>query len=338
VDSTDWTVDELTELCLEALATGCVEGMPMEADPEDLASRLGLPNRWHPGYEDLGTPHGRVFEQEYFAGGLNMTRDWKYVTAFYGRDDLSAPWENSALVIRAYLMDEPPQWSAITAELHRYGFDLVPTPDDGPPGQEYTVRASAVSAKVATDGPFEAAAPGRLTVVTIGRNVVPRPAPDRRGHLRNAMRALGKAGAGAWPGWLAERTFTADDYLAVFDALAQLSCDQPARTDEWVALLRWLLDRAREADVFPPAEWVYHWVYHGSPPPAEVAPACLAALPMTLDQAQSVPRNWRATAPEDARRARLTRALLRLAADAAPEPATAAELDRWRRHQRSWIH
>jgi hypothetical protein len=333
----DWTVDELTEACLEALATGCIEGVPLEADPEDLASRLSYPNRLHPGQPDEAEPYGRAFAQQYFARGLHMTRDWNQVTAFYFRDHPQAPWESHGITIRAYLMDEPPEWSAVAAELRRYGFELVPTPDALSDPDEYTVRASAVSAKVATGGDYAAAPPGRLTVVTIHRNVVPLPPPDRRGHVRNAMRALGKAGAGAWSDWLAEREFTADDYVAVLAALTRLNSDQPARADEWAALLSWFLERAREATVFRREEWAYHWARYGSPSPAEVSRACMAALPMTLDEARSMPENWRDITPDDARRARMTRALLVMARDAAPDPAAVQEIDRWKQEKRTWI-
>jgi hypothetical protein len=177
-----------------------------------------------------------------------------------------------------------------------------------------------------------------VTDVNINRSIVPLPPPDRRGHRRNAMRALGKAGAAVWPVWLAEQEFGADDYVAVFAALSRLRFDQPARDDEWTALLARFLEQARESGVFRPEEWTYHWVYYGSPPPAEVSRACLAALPMTLDEAQSTPRDWRDTTPDAARRARMTRALLRLAADAEPEPETGREIDRWRRKRPSWIY
>lgn len=332
-----WTVDELTEACLEALATGCIEGVPLEADPEDLASRLSFPNRLLPGQADGGDPYGRAFEQRYFARGLHMTRDWNHVTAFYFRDHPHAPWKSNGLTVRAYLMDEPPEWSAIAAELRRYGFELVPTPNGPSHPDEYTVRASAASARVATGDDYDAAPAGKLIDVTINRNVVPLPPPDRRGHIRNAMRALGEAGAGAWPGWLAEREFTADDYVAVLVALTRLNSDQRARTDEWTALLTWFLERAREVNVFCREEWTYHWACYGSPSPAEVSRACMAALPMTLDEARSMPESWRDIAPDDARRARMTRALLGLARDAAPDPAAVQEIDRWRRGKRPWI-
>ncbi|MFC4063488.1 hypothetical protein [Actinoplanes subglobosus] len=331
MEAVDWTVDELTEACLEALATGCIEGVPLEADPEDLASQLSFPNRLLPGQPDGGDPYGRAFEQRYFARGLHMTRDWGHVTAFYFRDHPHAPWKSNGITIRAYLMDGPPEWSDVAAELQRHGFDLVPTPD------EYTVRASAVTAKVATGDSHAAAPPGSLIDVTIPRNVVPLPSPDRRGHLRNAMRALGRAGAGAWPEWLAEREFGADDYVAVFVALTRLNSDQPSRAEEWNALLSWFLNQARETNVFRPEEWTYHWACYGSPSPAELAHACMTTLPMTLDEARSMPESWRDIAPDDARRARMTRALLGLARDAAPGPAAVREINRWRRQKRPWI-
>jgi hypothetical protein len=332
-----WTVDELTEACLEALATGCLEGVPLEADPEDLASQLSYPNRLLPGQADGGDPYGRAFEQRHFAGGLHMSRDWNYVTAFYLRDHPHAPWEPNGITIRAYLMDDPPEWSAVAAELRRYGFELVSTPDALSHTGEYTVRASAVSAKVATGDGYDAAPPGRLIDVTIHRTVVPPASPDRRGHIRNAMRAVGKAGAGAWPEWLAEREFTADDYVALLVALTRLNSDQPARSDEWTALLTWFLERAREANVFRREEWTYHWARYGSPSPVELSRSCMAALPMTLDEARSMPKDWRDIAPDDARRARMTRALLSLARDAAPDPAAVREIERWKREKRPWI-
>jgi hypothetical protein len=333
----DWTVDEVMEACLEALATGCIEGVPLEADAEDLASRLGFPDRRLPGQADGADPFGRAFEQRYFSRGLHMTRDWECVTAFYFREHPHAPWWCDAITIRGYLMDEPPEWSVLEAELRRYGFELVPTPGEVVPPDRHTVRASAVSARVSAGGEYAAAPAGRLIDVTIGRNVVPLPPPDRRGHVRNAMRALGKAGAAAWPGWLVERKPGADDYLAVFVALTRLQGDQPDRADEWTALLCWFLDRARESNVFRPEEWTYHWVTYGSPSPTDVFRACMTALPMTLDEARTMPDSWRDTAPDVARRARMTRALLRLAADAAPSPVADAEISRWRCHKRLWL-
>ncbi len=330
-----WTVDEVTEVCLEALATGCIEGVPLEADPEDLALRLGYPDRAVAGADASVDPYGRVFEQRYFARGLAMTRDWGLVTAFYGRDHVYTPWSCEAVTIRAYLLDEPPEWSFVVAELRRHGYEPVFTPDGVPGMDGYTVTVSAVSAKVPTSEGW-GTAPGKLNVVTIDRVATPTPGKDQWGPLRSEMRALGKAGTSAWAAWLAQRQATADDYAAVFTALSVLLNDQPARADEWTALRLWFLARAREANVFRPEECTYHWARFGSAPPAEVSRACLAALPMTLDEARSMPESWRDIAPDDARRARMTRALLRLAADAAPDAAATLELHRWRRDQR-WL-
>lgn len=328
-----WTVDELTEACLEALATGCIEGVPLEADPEDLASRLGFPDRRPPGDQGAGDPYGRAFEQRYFLAGRHMTRDWECVTAFYSREDLHAPWECFAITIRAYLMDEPPEWSALEAELRRHGYEVLPQADP----DQYTVAASAVTAKVSAGGRFSAAPAGRLIEVTIGWIVVPPAAPARRGHLRNAMRALGREDPEARSRRVAEQGLGADAFVAVFTALTRLKFDQPDRGDEWTRLLSWFVGQARDREVFRPEEWVYHWARYGSPPPAQVSRACLDALPMTLGEALSMPDTWRDTGPDTARRARMTRALLRLAADAEPDEAAVRELTRWRTAKRSWI-
>ncbi|GAB1645831.1 hypothetical protein [Krasilnikovia sp. MM14-A1259] len=331
----EWTVDEVTEACLEALATGCIEGVPLEANPEDLASRLGYPDRGVPGAE-MSDPYGRAFEQRYFASGLTMTRDWGLVTAFYDRDQLYAPWLCNGITIRAYLLDEPPEWSSIAAELLQHGYESVLMPN-GVPGRlnEYTVAASAVSAKVATDKD-RGTLPGKLNDVTIDRIAMPTPGKHEWGPLRNEMRALGTAGTSAWADWLAQRPRMADDYAAVFTALSVLISDQPARADEWTALRLWFLDRARQANVFRPEEWTYHWARYGSAPPIEVSRACLAALPMTLDEARSMPESWRDISPNDARRARMSRALLRLAADAAPDADATIEKQHWR-HEPRWL-
>ncbi|GIJ43449.1 hypothetical protein Val02_03350 [Virgisporangium aliadipatigenens] len=323
-----WTVDEVTEACLEALATGRVDGVPMEADPEDLATRLAYPDRLLPGAGEVDSG-GRPFEQRYFAHGRQMTRDWDLVTAWLSREHLRAPWACDGIVIRAHLLDEPPVWADVAAELERHGYGCVPGPDEIGGLREYTVTASNVSASVTT-GDHPRVPPGRLHTVHVHPVVVPRPDADRRGVVRNAMRALGRAGPDARADWLAERRLTAHGYAGVFHALRVLKQDQPARRDEWSALHTWFLERAREAGVFRPEEWTYHRAQDDTVPPGEISAACLAALPMTRAEAGALPRGWRDTAPDDARRARMTRALLRLAADGAPDAAGAEELRRWR--------
>lgn len=51
---------------------------------------------------------------------------------------------------------------------------------------------------------------------------------------------------------------------------------------------------------------------------------------MTLAEARALPTTWRDISPDDARRARMTRALLAFAAEAAPDEPEVAELSKWR--------
>jgi hypothetical protein len=231
-------------------------------------------------------------------------------------------------------MEKPPTWTRIPEELRRRGFAPLHLPDDDADLDRYAVAASAAAARVGhTDSYVEN---GRLYDVDISSGPLLGPSKDLWGPLRTDLRALGKAGPAAWPAWLAEHRPTVADYAGVFTALHVLHGDQPARDDRWAALGRWFLDRAREA--FPAGEWTYHWALFVADHPelasaADVSRDCLAALPMTIDEARAIPADWRKTTPEDVRRARMTRALLRIAADAAPDPA----LEEWRRETR-WLY
>jgi hypothetical protein len=153
--------------------------------------------------------------------------------------------------------------------------------------------------------------------------------------LRTDLRAIAKAGPDAWPGWLAERKPTAKEFAALLHAVEVLHVDRPAGDDEWTAIGGWLLEQARGAAVWSTDEWVFRWASFtlerpGNVPSGEVARACLAAVPTTLDELRAMPGSWRETPPDDVRRARMTRLLLRAAAQDAADPAVAAELERWR--------
>jgi hypothetical protein len=337
----DWTQDEVAEACLEMLATGRVLGVPIEADPEDLATRIGHPSQVGPEYHDL-VGIGRPFEQEYYAEGLAMNRDWYLYKLYYSREHPHGRWRCWAASVRCQnLKVKAPRWEEIKDELTRYGYQPVPAPDGNDDLDRYQVMASAARVRVGSED-VTFVEPGRIYDVDMDGWPTPWTPPDRRGTIRNAMRALGKAGPGRWPGWLAERPQTPEEYAAVLSALQHLHVDQPARDDEWTELGLWFLDQARAAAVFPAGEWTYRWAQfvNGRPglaPPAEVSRACLAALPMTIEQALAMPAGWRETPPDDARRARMTRGLLRTAADAAPDAAETAELERWKREPR-WLH
>ncbi|NMO51356.1 hypothetical protein HH310_09160 [Actinoplanes sp. TBRC 11911] len=317
-----WPPDVVTEVCLEAMATGCVQGIPLEAGPEDLPERLGAPDP---------DGHGRLFEQRYWNAGHSMTRDWNLLRAFYYRDDLRDPWSCHEIVIEPPRLDDyPPKWSTLAAELRRHGYRY--STEDDLDFDLHTVTASWVRVRVAGKHQHRPR-PGRLFHIEI-RSMLMNPIPKRLwGPLRNEMRALGKADTRTWRTWQARHATTTTEFEAVFEALFILYGGEPARDEEWTALSLWFLDQARA--VFRPEDWTYHWAkfqrrWPALISPAEVTRTCLAALPMTLAEACALPTTWRDVSPDDARRARMTRALLAFAAAAAPDELEAAELSRWR--------
>jgi hypothetical protein len=320
---TDWTRGEARETCLEVLAAASVSGVPLEAGPDVLADAVG-----------------RRFVQEYYAEGRTMTRDWDLFQAIYRRAGAGRPWWCDGVTVHVNRLQKPFRWRQVPAELAEHGYATVTLPSRDADLHEYGVAASAVTARVAATDYYQPA--GRLLDIRAGSVPVLLPVlPDRRGEVRNALRAVAAADPGTWPEWLAEQEPSADDYAAWPAALRRLHADQPERDEQWAALLVWLFDRAREAGVWSAEEWTYRWAWYvtdhsGLVPVAEVARECLAALPVDVAQASAPPRPWRETDPAEVRRARLTRALLRIAAENDPDPAATAELGRWR-SETSWL-
>jgi hypothetical protein len=310
----DWTRGEAREMCLELLAAASVHGVPLEAGADVLADAVG-----------------RRFVQEYYAEGRTMTRDWDLFQAIYRRAGVGEPWWCDGVTVHVNRLQKPFRWRRLPAELAEHDFTTVTLPSRDADLHEYGVPASAVTVRVAATDYYQPT--GRLLDIRAGALPVLDPVvADRRGELRNELRAMGAAGPQTWPGWLAQRELTAEDYAAWLGALRKLHADQPSRDEEWTALSLWFLDRAREAGVWSAGEWTYRWAGYvasrpGLVPAAEVARACLDALPMDVPEAQAIPTAWRETGPDAVRRARLTRALLRTAAETAPETPA---VTRWR--------
>jgi hypothetical protein len=297
---TDWTRDQAREVCLEVLATASVCGVPLEAGADVLADAIGRP-----------------FTQEYYAEGRSMTRDWGLLRAYYHRPGPGTPWACHTLTVYVHRLGKPFRWRRIPAELQAHGFTTADVPSRDTDLQEIGVPASGAVARVTATDYYQPA--GRVLDISAGRSPFLDPVvADRRGELRNRLRETAGAGPSAWTG------LATVDPAAWLGALRKLHADEPARDEQWTALSLWLLDRAREARVWPVEEWTYRWARYvadrpGVAAPGEVTRACLAALPMDVAEARALPAGWREVGPDAARRARVTRALLRLAADQAPD-------------------
>lgn len=230
----EWSRDEAIELCLEALATGCVYGVSANHDPDLLTT-------------------GTSFSQD-SNGKLHMWRDWGLFEAHFSRWRAGTPWECRFLMVQAHRMEKPPELSVLREELHRYGHDFA-GPARTAAGADYlTVGASGSEACVGRDS--------RLMKISA-------PAmPPFRGHpaartspeLRTARReitTIAGAAENAWPAWLDQRQWSPDDWAWHLGLLHSLHRDEPGRRATWAAFGLWLLAQARTRSIWPPAEWAW---------------------------------------------------------------------------------
>ena len=323
-----WSRDEAIELCLEALATGCVYGVSANHDPDILAT-------------------GTSFAQN-SNGDRHMWRDWGLFEAHFSRWRAGTPWNCDFLMVQAHRIKKPPKLSSLRQELHRYGHELA-EPARSMAGADYlTVPSSGSEACVGRDGDkYE----GRLMKISAtatppfaGRSY---PRARTSPEYRAALQDIAGAPFQSWDAWLDQHPWSPDDWVWHLGLLHTLHRDEPTRRETWAAFGRWLLDQARARSIWPAAEWTWRWAdfildRRTDPPgptsedhdrpadpiaPGDVARECLAAVPMTPAEAAALPAEWRALTPEDVRRSRTTTALLRLAAadvaPAAPPPALA---------------
>ncbi|MEU4158578.1 hypothetical protein [Actinoplanes sp. NPDC026670] len=275
---------EAVELCLEALATGRVHGVSPNHDPAHA-----------PFFQTVIGDHG-------------MVRDFGLWEAHFTRWTVQQPWQCQSVVVQAHRMRRPPKWKRLLRELT--GFDLVPG-DLAVPGSEY-IRVVASDSEACID-----AETGRLQKISIpAAPPLSRPAPAPN-HLRRRVRTVAAGPPSEWPG------IPPAAWPHVVATIDNLHRDEPAQRPIWTAYGRWLLDRA--ASVWPADEWAWRWSRFvldrpGTVPVGEVTRVCLAALPMTADEAATLPRDWRTRTPDMVRRSRMTLALLRCAADDVPLP------------------
>jgi hypothetical protein len=272
------------DLCLEALATGRVNGISPNHDPA----------------------HSPFFQT--VVGDHGMVRDFGLYEAHFTRWTPAQPWQCQFLVVQAHRMRKPPKWKRLLRELG--GFDLVPG-DLAVPGSEY-VRVLASDSEACVD-----AGTGRLMKISIpAAPPLTRsgPAPT---HLRRRVRAVAAGPPDEWPG------IATPSWTHVIATLDNLHRDEPERRPLWTTYGLWLLERAAAVWPADEWAWRWSRFVLDRPGTVEVGEVgrtCLAALPMSPSEAADLPRNWRARTPDVVRRSRMTLALLRCAADDVPPP------------------
>jgi hypothetical protein len=320
-----WSRDEAIELCLEALATGCVHGFSPNHDPDLLATDTSFAQNGN--------------------GELHMWRDWGLFEAHFSRWQAGRPWQCDFFMVQAHRMKKPPTWTTVRKELERLGYQLGPGEFTGPGADYHTVIASGSGACVDLE---HDRLRGRVIKISVPvQPFLPRrertPLAVRGGSTSPAIEAIVQnlrtiAGAveNSWPGWLEQWQPAPGDWAFYLAQLVGLHRDEPDRRDTWTAFGRWLLEQARAAAIWPADEWAWRWADYvldrpGAVAGHEVTRVCLAALPMTPTEAASLPVDWRARTPEHVHRSRMTLALLRFAADGEipPPPPPRPALAEW---------
>lgn len=294
-----WSRDEAIEVCLEALATGRVHGISPNHDPDVLAMNSAFSQN------GLGS-HG-------------MVRDWGLFEAHF----TGPPMRCQFFVVQAHRMRKPPKWNRLRRALD--GFDLVPG-DFSVPGSAYH-RVAVSDSEVCVDEET-----GRVMKISVpAAPPLPRPGPAPKSLWRE-VRSAASGPRDSWAGWLGRRP--AGEWMLHLAAMHNLRRQVPRQRATWTAFGLWLLDQVR--DTCPADEWAWRWARFvldepGTVPAGEVVRTCLAALPMSRDEAAALPRDWRARTPSEIRRSRMTLALLRCAEeDAPPAPAPPPGLTLWK--------
>lgn len=324
--------DEAIEVCLEALATGCVYGVSPYHDPDILATDSAFAQNGN--------------------GDLNMWRDWGLIEAHCSRRLAGDPWRCDFFMVQAHRMRKPPKWKMLRRELERAGHDFVPGPFRTEDADSFTVIASNSSATVELNHPGHR---GRAVKISaLADPLVPREIPMLATEgkstspivrqTQSEVRALASANPAARLTWLERKNPASGDWSwllhqieAVHHAETRGSAEASgARGSELVDFGLWLLGQAHERSVWPPAEWVLRWcrfvlAHPGAAPRGEVTSRSLAALPTTPAEATSLLRDWRHLSPDAVRRSRMTLALLRCAAEDVPPPPPVPPLDEWQR-------
>ncbi|GAA2361476.1 hypothetical protein [Dactylosporangium salmoneum] len=289
------------DLCVEALATGRVQGLSADAPIHALAATLGA-----------------EFAEQ--SSGDAMYRDFGTVECHYERLGPDEPWQGRFLVVRADRLPAPVRLDYLQEELRRVGQSLQPLPADRH-GAPDTLRAPVSGATVtAEDGVVVAiAAPVWLV-------------PDSPALPEARWRAVCDSLGELLPltrteraEWLADRVpdsaEAAEWWVALLHPLPALRFRDPQRAVEWAGLEIWLLDRAADAGAWSREEWVWRWMWFvrsltqraAAKHAADLTRISLAALPMTVAQLHGLPTDWRALSVPDLKRARTARALLSVA-------------------------
>ncbi|MCA2215994.1 hypothetical protein [Jidongwangia harbinensis] len=320
------------ELTLELLATGRVAGVPADHRPDELERVLGRPTD-----EGIAT----------FSG--NLVRDWGLLEAYYERADDHAPWHGTLLMGQLHRMPKPLRWTLVARELRKLGYRVTRVPQPTLEDHFYRVDASGSRAVVNGEDTGRNWRRGHLAKISAS-DWLPL-GPDIGTHDFNAVhRAVYQAVVRPerfWAGWLAAHQPEPDPewFLLAHSAVHMVVGEHPERTEPAVALHDWLVGQAESARVWSApvhallsAQCAGNAVLFplparpGRPPSDVLIDRCLAALPGTREWARALPTDWRQLAPEDVRRSRLTRALLKAAnrlRDHATAPHQTAELAAW---------
>jgi hypothetical protein len=308
-------------LALELLATGRVRGVQPEHDPAELDAIIGPPNaEWDPPDTD------RL-----------LIRNFGLLEVHCSRPSRQAPWRADFFTAQLWRMKKPVKWNVLGPELRRHGYEVIRR-EPKLRADYYQVAESGSTAVVFRDRDLPHRRAHIAKISAVNGAPIPTGTRDFNAVHRAVYAAVGEPRS-AWPDWLTRQGDPGPDWLRTAErAVYEVLREHPSRAAPGAAFHAWLLDLAVAGKSWPADELAYrraqfaadHRDLPGVPGPETVAEQCLGALPMNREAAARLPSDWRKIAPADVRASKMTRALLRCARAAAPQPeATLAELTRW---------
>jgi len=293
----------LPEFAADIVATGTVLGADTSHSPDQVTDVLG---------EDYAENHRR---------GL-MWRDWGLVEFFWQRNAVARPWRGTHFSVQLHrlaagvLTVEPAlsqRYGAfgscllvtdLREALSDRGIDLVEIPAAGPGIQEYWQPASHVV--VLVDQNRET--PGTVVKISASLDGQAVAVRQRRGEARQLRQALDQLLIAQEPErlrWLARREPDEPDrtnwwlHLLV---LIEYRIEHDPQHEGWIRLHRWAVEQAYVREALSRSETAIRTAYFVNeqyerkdvnehilallPSPEEVVRACLAALPISYEQAQ----------------------------------------------------
>ena len=304
------------ELACELLTTGRVRGVPPAHDPADLDAVLG------PARADVPVP----------GTGLTMIRDYGVLEVTYGRPAPDAPWRAHLYAAQMYWLAKPVRWRDLARAVRRQGWTVTGGPDPGLGASYYRVDGSGSTATVNLGHSPRWPRGHVAKVFSSARPPIPPGAVRDFAEVHRDVYAAVTRPAAAPPGWLDD----ADRLRTAGHAVAVVVREHPGLAARAAAVHDRLMDRG--AALWPADEQAFRTAEFAAEHPGlphratvdELAARCLAALPITREEAAALPGPWREWTPAGVRAAKMTGALIRCARDLAPgDPAVRAGLAAW---------